>query len=159
MLRIHQSKSVAAAKSYFTEGLERGDYYLAGHELPGIWQGKVAGMLGLSGEVQAEPFHQLCDNVRPDTGSKLNPRADKDRKVGYDFTFSAPKSVSILYEVIGDERILEVFQRSVRETMHRIEADAHVRVRKAGAVDERKTGNLVWGGIHSLYLAPRRWAL
>ena len=144
MLRIHQSRSIAAAKSYFVEGLERGDYY-TGQELPGIWQGKAATMLGLEGEVQAADFHALCDNVRPDTGGKLNPRVDKDRKVGYDFTFSAPKSVSILHGVVGDERILEAFQTAVRETMERIEADAHVRVRKGGKVEDRKTGNLVWG--------------
>ena len=135
---------MAAAKSYYAEGLERGDYY-AGQELPGIWHGKAAAMLGLSGEIDRDHFHLLCENIRPDTFGKLNPREDKDRKVGYDFTFSAPKSVSILQGVVGDARITEAFRRVVRETMEIIETDAHVRVRIAGVVEDRKTGNLVWG--------------
>ena len=84
------SGSVAAAKSYYTKGLGQDDYY-AGQELPGVWHGKVAERLGLSGEVEKEDFHALCDNIRPDTGEKLNPRSNKERRVGYDMVFSAPK--------------------------------------------------------------------
>ncbi len=101
-------------------------------------------MLGLEGEVEQEAFDALCDNRRPKTGAKLNPREDADRKVGYDMTFSAPKSVSILLEVLVDERILCAFHAAVRETMSLIEEDAHVRVRRGGIVSRRRTGNLVW---------------
>lgn len=142
MLRIFQSQSVDAAKSYYASGLREGDYY--SEEGKGLWSGKAAVMLGLSGEVEREQFEALCENRRPDTGAKLKPREDSDRKVGYDMTFSAPKSVSILHEILGDERILTVFQNAVRETMGSIEADAHARVRRDGAVSQRRTGNLVW---------------
>ncbi len=142
MLRIFQTKSVEAAKSYYARGLREGDYY--SQEGQGIWSGKAAEFLGLSGEVTREQFDALCDNRRPEDGNKLNPREDVDRKVGYDMTFSAPKSVSIMYEILGDERILEVFQKSVRETMASIEEDAHVRVRRGGEISQRRTGNLVW---------------
>lgn len=143
MLRIHQSSSVAAAKSYYASGLESEGYYSKEGDA-GRWFGKAAERLGLSGEVAKKDFDRLCENIRPDTGARLNPRKDKDRKVGYDFTFSAPKSVSILFEVLGDRRILQVFEDSIRETMELIERDVEVRVRKKGVVATRKTGELVY---------------
>ena len=142
MLRIFQTRSVEAAKSYYARGLREGDYY--SQEGQGIWHGKAAEALGLSGVVNHGQFDAMCDNRRPDNGEKLNPREDIDRKVGYDMTFCAPKSVSIMYEILGDKRILDVFQKSVRETMASIEEDAHVRVRKNGEVSVRRTSNLVW---------------
>lgn len=142
MLRIFQTRSAEAARSYYASGLLEGDYY--SKEGRGIWNGKAAAMLGLNREVEREAFIALCENRRPGTGEKLNPREDVDRKVGYDMTFSAPKSVSILHEVLGDERILEIFHAAVRETMTCIEEDAHVRVRRGGEVSSRRTGNLVW---------------
>ena len=144
MLRIFQTRSIEAAKAYYSSGLrETGDYYA--EEGRGVWRGKGAEMLGLSGEVDSEDFHALCENRRPDAGGKLNPREDLDRRVGYDITFSAPKSVSLLIEVLGDERILPIFQAAVRETMQRIEEEVCVRVRRGGEVSRRQTGNLVIG--------------
>lgn len=144
MLRIHMSGSVGAAKNYYSAGLGVGDYY-TGEELAGVWHGKAAEMLGLSGEVREREFHALCDNLRPDNGNQLTPRMATNRRVGYDMVFSAPKSVSILQGVISDSRIISAFQKSVREIMQIIEDDAHVRVRKNGENRDRKTGNLVWG--------------
>jgi conjugative relaxase-like TrwC/TraI family protein len=142
MLRIHQTKSVDAAKSYYAKGLREGEYY--SQEGQGTWCGKAAELLGLNGAVTRQQFNALCDNRRPDNGQKLNPRDDLDRKVGYDMTFSAPKSVSIMYEILGDVRILDIFRQAVRETIMSIEDDAHVRVRKNGEMSVRRTSNLVW---------------
>ena len=87
MLRIHPCSSVSAAKSYYSSGLEHGDYY-SQEAGSGLWFGKAAPLLGLEGEVKSEDFHALCDNLRPSDGSKLNPRNDLNRTVGYDMTFS-----------------------------------------------------------------------
>lgn len=143
MLRIHQSLSVEAAKSYYSGELSRCDYYDRDNET-GLWFGKAAKMLGLEGEVKKEDFHLLCENRRPDTGEKLNPRDNPERKPGYDFTFNAPKSVSLALSVLKDDRVLNVFREAVRETMSYVESEAHVRVRKAGVVDVRKTNNILW---------------
>ena len=51
MLRIIQSTSAAAAKSYYTEGLSKEDYYSEGQEIAGEWGGLLAKRLGLSGQV------------------------------------------------------------------------------------------------------------
>ena len=147
MLRIFTSSSVGDAKGYYASGLEDGrDYYLKGESQTGLWFGKAAAMLGLSGEVTQEQFNLLCDNRRPDNFAKLNPRENlQKRRVGYDITFSAPKSVSILAGVVGAEKVVSVFRQAVREVMQHLEKDAHVRVRRGGLNENRQTGNLVWG--------------
>lgn len=145
MMRIFQSDSARNAKSYFASGLEDSHgYYAAGETGEGLWFGNGAVKLGLSGNVLKDQFHLLCDNHRPDNFKKLNPRVNDKRKIGYDVTFSAPKGVSILQGVVGDKRIIDVFRKSVRETMSYIERDVHVRVRKGGVIGTRKSSNLVY---------------
>jgi conjugative relaxase-like TrwC/TraI family protein len=144
MLRITPSESADAAKRYYCDGLARPDYYMDGQELPGIWGGKAATGLGLSGQVEQAEYFALCDNLHPQTGGPLTPRQKGNRRVGFDFTYSAPKSVSVMYELSGDERILDAFRESVRETMNDIEAEMKTRVRVKGADYDRETGNMVW---------------
>jgi conjugative relaxase-like TrwC/TraI family protein len=146
MLRITPSTSAKGAKEYFTQSLTRDDtgYYHEGQEMAGAWGGKGAKMLGLSGEVSQDDFFALCDNKNPSTGEQMSPRNKQDRRVGFDFTFSAPKSVSALYELSGDDRILNAFRESVSETMNEIEAEMKTRVRKRGAEYDRETGNMVY---------------
>ena len=141
MLRIIQSKGVGQAKSYYTTA----DYYLEGQELTGRWRGEGARRLGLEGDVGKSDWDKLCDNVDPRTGKRLTLATDADRTVGYDFNFHVPKSVSLLYAMTRDERILDAFRDSVDATMQDIEAEMSARVRKGGRNEERKTGNMVWG--------------
>lgn len=147
MLRIIESKSAGGAKKYFDEGLSReGDYYLdAEQEIPGMWGGRAAEMLGLSGQINREAFHALCDNINPATGERLTARNADGRRCGYDFTFNANKSVSAVYELTKDDAILSAFRVAVRETMEEIETDMQTRVRKGKQDTDRKTGNLVYG--------------
>lgn len=146
MLRVTPSKSANGAKEYFTQSYTRDDtgYYHEGQELTGSWGGKGAKMLGLSGPVSQREFFALCDNKHPETGARMTPRDKADRRIGFDFTFSAPKSVSVLYELSGDERILTAFRDSVGETMREIESEMKTRVRRFGADSDRETGNMTW---------------
>jgi len=141
MLRIIQNRSSASAQSYYSKA----DYYSEGQELAGYWGGKGAAQLGLAGEIQQRDFHAMCDNKHPGTGERLTPRTKSDRTVGYDFNFHVPKGISVAYMLTQDERILEAFRESVRETMQELEADTKTRVRMRGRDDERVTGNLAWG--------------
>jgi conjugative relaxase-like TrwC/TraI family protein len=90
------------------------DYYLDGGEPPGVWLGSGAEALGLSGKVDHEEFHHLFQGYSPDGTKALVKNAgtegyiiiDKNgqectvyRKPGWDFTFSAPKSVSVAWSV------------------------------------------------------------
>ena len=144
MLRITPSRNAAAAKKYFGESLKRSDYYIDGQEVAGQWHGKAAERLGLSGEVQDKDYFALIDNKHPETGEQLSPRNKENRRSGFDFTFSVPKSVSVLYELSHDDRILEALRASVHETMQELEAEMKTRVRRNGSDDDRVTGNLVY---------------
>lgn len=141
MLRIIQSSSAAGAKSYYAKA----DYYTEGQELTGVWRGKGAAMLALTGNVEQGQWNALCDNLHPATDKKLTLRTNSNRTIGYDFNFHVPKSVSLLYAHARDERLLAAFRDAVGDTMQDIEAEAATRVRKSGANEDRITGNLVWG--------------
>src|SRR5258707_13522636 len=153
MLRINQQRSALGAKSYFEEGLAREDYYTQ-DAIVGRWGGRGAERLGLVGEVGREAFLALCDNRNPNSGRPLTPRSRHYRTVGYDFNFHAPKSLSLLYTLTKDERILAAFQAAVRETMRELEADVKTRVRGGGQNSERTTGNLLFAEFVHLTARP-----
>ncbi len=150
MLRVTQQSHAAAAKSYYAAS----DYYTEGQELVGHWGGKAAAMLGLEGQVDKPRFDRRCDNLHPDTGSRLTPRTKGNRTVGYDFTWSVPKSVSLLYGLTKDERLLDAFTRAVDETMLDIEAEMQTRVRKGKTDADRRTGNAVWASFYHFTSRP-----
>jgi conjugative relaxase-like TrwC/TraI family protein len=145
VLRITPQLNADAAKRYQAQHLSKGDYYLSESENYGRWQGQGAEMLGLKeGSVIAKKdYDRLCENKRPDDGSKLTMRNKGNRRVAYDFTFSVPKDVSVLAYTTGDQRIIDAFHESCRYTMREVEHDACVRDRKHGADSDRKSGNLV----------------
>ena len=145
MLRITQSSSSAAAKSYYVSSLDREDYYSDGQEIIGAWGGKLTEKLGLSGQVARDAFNKLCDNLNPTTGEQLTARNNEKRTVGYDINFHCPKSVSVLFALSGDEKILAAFRESVRETMRDMESEMQARVRSGGKNENRTTGNMLWG--------------
>jgi conjugative relaxase-like TrwC/TraI family protein len=142
MLRINQQVNAAAAKSYYSSPAE---YYRPGEqEIVGQWGGKAADRLDLAGDILRQPFERLCDNRHPFTGDQLTARMRKGRRVGYDFTFDASKSVSILYGITDDPAILEAFRWAIRATMQEMEAGVKARVRKRGQFAERIVGNMAW---------------
>src|SRR5579871_3583906 len=136
MLRVTQQSNAAAAKKYYSAA----DYYTEGQELVGRWGGEGAKRLGLTGVIDRDSFELLCDNRDPRTKGPLTVRTKEERTVGYDFTFSVPKSVSLLYAMTGDGQILEAFRAAVHETMSDVEADMQTRVRKGKQDTDRTTG-------------------
>lgn len=150
MLRIIQSNSASGAKHYYSAS----DYYMDAQEMAGTWHGRGARMLGLSGAIDRPDWNALCDNRDPITGGPLTVRHNNQRRVGYDFNFHAPKSVSLLYGMTGDTRVLDAFRESVRETMSDIESEMQTRVRKGGHNEDRTTGNMVWGEFVHLTSRP-----
>ena len=145
MLRIIQSSSAGAAKNYYAEGLSKEDYYSEGQEIIGAWGGELAARLGLSGQVDKASFDALCDNINPATGKRLTARTDNGRTVGYDINFHCPKSLSVLYALNNDEKILAVFREAVSETMKDIESAMAARVRSGIKDENRFTQNMAWG--------------
>jgi conjugative relaxase-like TrwC/TraI family protein len=141
------------AKEYFEEHLCVGDYYDEGQRVTGEWFGVGAEHLGLSGKVRANDFLRLCENQHPVTGETLTQRHKgrrvegdgtvANRRVFFDFTFSPPKSVSIVAFLGADERIFALHERAVRLALKEFEAYAATRIRTHGAQSDRLTGNFV----------------
>jgi conjugative relaxase-like TrwC/TraI family protein len=137
-------KNLGDGENYFDEHLSQNDYYAAGEIRPGQWIGAGAERLGLNQAVTREQFHALCENRNPETGERLTQRQLKEgqRRVFYDFTCSAPKSVSVLAVTLADERLVTAHEEATRIAFRELEAFAATRVRKQGNQRDRTTGNL-----------------
>jgi conjugative relaxase-like TrwC/TraI family protein len=139
-------KNLADARKYFDEHLAQNDYYAAGEIRPGQWIGAGAERLGLKENVTRDQFHALCENLNPETGERLTQRSQKEgqRRVFYDFTCSAPKSVSVLAVTLDDPRLIEAHEAAAKLAFRELETFAATRIRKQGVENrDRVTGNLV----------------
>jgi len=143
MLSPKPQLNLQSAKEYFREHLCVGDYYAEGQTISGEWFGEAADKLGLSGKVDEKEFLALCEGLNPTTGERLTARKNSvrveegeiaaNRRVFYDFTFSPPKSVSVV-ALYQDVRIVELHVRAVRMAMQELERYAATRVRKFGPI-------------------------
>lgn len=95
MLNLH--RLAPGSESYYLDQVVSGleDYYAEHGEAPGYWLAS-SGQLGLEGLAREEDLRSVLTGTDPATGEQLH-RA-KNRKVpGWDLTFRAPKSVSVLW--------------------------------------------------------------
>ena len=69
---------------------------VAGEE-PGTWMGTGAASLGLSGPVGASSFAEVLGGRDPSSARTLRASRGERSVAGYDLTFCAPKSVSVLH--------------------------------------------------------------
>ncbi|MDA8395869.1 MAG: relaxase domain-containing protein [Candidatus Dormibacteraeota bacterium] len=129
----------------------RGDYYLGQEgrpaEGPGEWLGLGAVALGLSGEVQREDLLALWQGQDPRSGEQLVRHAHGIHTAAVDCTFSAPKSVAIVW-ALGDQatrdRVEQAHQRAVETACAHLEAHVPlVRRRIAGQVRHECAQGLV----------------
>lgn len=150
MLRIYQQTSVDAAKSYYSTA----DYYSQGDQTIGRWGGKGAAMLGLAGTIEQQDWDALCENRHPETGDKLTQRTKSNRRIGWDFNWNVPKSLSVAEAFTGDERLKEAIREAAHETMLDVEEEVKTRVSVRNGKTTRVTGNLVWGEYLHLESRP-----
>jgi len=131
--------SAGQAASYY----EADDYYDEGGLAPSEWFGEAAKALNLQGEVDRENFAAILEGRI--AGKQLGTiRESKiEHRPGWDITFSAPKSVSIMAEVAGDKRLIAAHGAAVKVALAHIERHmAATRVRDGGEVRREATGNL-----------------
>lgn len=120
-----------ARKDYYlrktSEISPREDYYLRDGTAIGHWHGSGASELGLRGTVSAEGLVRLFDGQHPETGDQLGRRLRKDGVAAWDLTFSADKSVSLLWAFGDDEvrrHVVEAFEEATAEAVTYLESVA-----------------------------------
>ena len=122
-----------------------GDYYTKGADEHSEWGGRIATELGLEGEVDPAVFKELLAGK---VGDQQLGRRRKDGNIqhhpGWDFAVNAPKSVSIMALVAGDDRIIEAHEQAVGVALTYLEEHATMRHRVDGEVTEKTTGRLIW---------------
>jgi len=135
---------------------ERDGYYAkedAAHKEASAWAGRGAEALGLSGPVDPERFRSVLEGEVP--GGRRLGRKEIDGSIthrpGRDVTLSAPKSVSLMAMVGGDERIVEAHDKAVVATLGWIEKNAiETRMR------DPATGAMVRAGDQKMVAATFR---
>jgi conjugative relaxase-like TrwC/TraI family protein len=108
-----------------------------GIEVPGRWMGTGAPPMSLSGVVTAGPLAAVLSGEHPGTGEVLGTARARVRVAGFDLTFAAPKSVSVLH-ALGDPDVVDAVaaghDEAVRAAMSYVERRAlAVRRRDAAA--------------------------
>lgn len=121
MLSISQPIHGVGKANYYLQ-LAKEDYYLNGGEPPGIWTGRGAAYFKLSGEVQREQLHNLLLGYCPEKIRKLVQNAgDLKRASAWDLTFSAPKSVSVVWALGSADTRLSIQKAQERATQYALE--------------------------------------
>jgi conjugative relaxase-like TrwC/TraI family protein len=116
---------------YYLEKVAEGaeDYYSGEGEAEGQWLGDAARDLGLEGPVDAEQLTAMLTGLNPATGEPLGLPAVGGRGAvpGFDLTYSAPKSVSLLW-ALGEEgvqaAVLAAHGRSIDAALSYLQREA-----------------------------------
>ena len=110
-------KTAAGAVSYYihmqgeasNKKASTEDYYAA--EGVGYWTGSACDKLGVSGTVTPEQFTALCNGFDANGNALVQNAGDSNRRAGWDCTFSAPKSVSLVW-ANADKNIREAIEKA-----------------------------------------------
>jgi conjugative relaxase-like TrwC/TraI family protein len=133
--------SVNQAGNYYAKD----DYYTQGADSQTRWLGRGAIALNLPTTVQSDDFNALLQGQTPSGQSLHAKRINlKHHRAGTDYTFSAPKSVSIAALIQQDQRVITAHDRAVSKALEIME-QRYVQTRmttKSGRC-KVKTGNLI----------------
>lgn len=96
------------------------DYYGEGGAAPNAWIGAGARRLGMAGPVSSDELRWLLEGCHPGTRELLRKRLGPLTNAAIDLTFSAPKSVSVLFGVGGpaiEAAVRRAHDRAVEEAL------------------------------------------
>lgn len=151
MLTIQSLSSSAQVVDYYQ------DYYVKDDELQGEWFGKSAKLLNLEGKIELKDFVNVLEG-KLSPGISM-PTTTNKRRPGYDLTFSAPKSVSILALIGNNQEIFNVHVESVNDALNYLEQHfAATRVKLNNEVHVEKTRNILvakFNHVESRALDPK----
>lgn len=129
--------SAKQASSYYKQA----DYYTKGEDgvdISSAWLGQGAKELELEGFVEHKDLEAVMAGVLPD-GTVLD---HANRVVGWDLTFSAPKSISVMALVGGDDRLMDAHFEALKDATKFAENEfAVTRKTEGGVTNIEKTMN------------------
>ena len=137
-----------SALAYYSH-LSADNYYTRDGEPPGRWAGEGAERLSLEGPGTRAEFEAALTGLDPKTGARLAARGgiNKTHSAGWDMTFSAPKSVSVMWALSEKEtrdRIENAHVKAVLKATKALEqTSAWARRGQGGRVKERTAGLLM----------------
>ena len=141
MLSIsNPGKGASDGARYYLD--ERTDYYPVGDRHFSAWFGRGARRLQLQGTVERSAFYHVLNGYSPDGTQPLVQNArDPNRQCYWDLTFSAPKSVSVLWALAPAEArqaIEQAHRRAVERALAQVEATVGLTRRgPGGRIQER----------------------
>ena len=140
MLSIGVLRSSAQAGTYYAQD----DYYTKGGAgEPSQWDGSGAASFGLAGAVDRAQFEAFLNGELPN-GIVLKRGQEGKHQPGWDLTFSAPKSVSLLALVGEDREVLQAHNEAVTAALRCLEATtAQARIKQDGQTTIETTGNWI----------------
>jgi len=122
-----------------------GDYYTKGADEHSEWGGRIAAELGLEGRVDPAIFQDLlAGKVGDQQLGRHRASGQIQHHPGWDFAVNAPKSVSIMALVAGDERIIAAHEQAVGVALFYLEEHATLRHRQDGEIVHETTGRLIF---------------
>ena len=157
ILTIHINKSAEGLVNYLTSNLAKDDYFFSGKSIDGRWHGALKSELGLPDVVSHKHFSALARNRHPITGEKLTVRDAANRRTSIEYTFSAPKSVSLIIALSDQKRgreILQAHRLAVKRAMLEIERDMQTKVTRDGRRVYANSGNILYARFDHLTSRP-----
>jgi conjugative relaxase-like TrwC/TraI family protein len=122
-----------------------GDYYTKSGDEHSEWGGRIAEELGLSGPVDPSTFRELlAGRVGEQQLGRHRRNGEIEHHPGWDFAVNAPKSVSLMALVAGDERIIAAHEKAVGTALGYLEEHATLRRRDNGEIVHETTGRLIF---------------
>src|SRR5262249_52331488 len=157
MMTISNALSAGQAETYYQQDYmsKAENYYSEKGEVNGHWYGRLAEEWGLTGEVTSEQYARLVAGQDPRTGEQLirsvpsretvnnfgEEITTSEHRAGWDATFSAPKSVSLVALVGDDERVRVAHRESVEKALE--EFERFVQARGGGNKPAITTGTMI----------------
>jgi Ti-type conjugative transfer relaxase TraA len=122
-------KLAAGTGGYYTSMVVTGaeEYFTGAGEAPGEWLGRSAADLGLDSQVEAADFAAVLDHRFPGSDIRITASRSAPRVAGFDATFCAPKSVSVLHGLGTEEvrcAVREAHDVAVRAALEVLEDEA-----------------------------------
>lgn len=136
-MTIHAIANTTESKNYHLD-FAADDYYTSGGEPPGRWAGTgIHSLINIQKTplVDDKSYLNLIDGRAPDGSALVKNAGSEDRVVGWDATFSAPKSLSVLWARADDDMRRDIQRAQANAVKHAVS-----RLEKHCAITGRGTG-------------------